>query len=133
MTLVEHAESELRLAGLFDEDSDYDGALGPAILEVVKTFSSYGHSGFSAMMSVAILEKLLRFEPLTPLTNNPQEWYLVAEEVGGKDLWQSRRNSEAFSNDGGKTYKLNSEYVWTGPDEDRQRQEAPLHTSEQYE
>lgn len=104
MSLVEHAEKELRIAGLFDEDSDYGSDLGSSILGVVKSFSEYGHSGGSAMTSIAILEKLLRFEPLTPLTSDPSEWMEVSTNI-----WQSRRNSEAFSHDGGKTYYLLSD------------------------
>lgn len=114
MSLVEFAETELRRAGLFDEDSDYDGALGPAILGVVEKFSEYGHSGYSAGMSVAILEKLLRFEPLSPLTNDPAEWMQVCDRANGEDLWQSRRKSEAFSNDGGITYYLLSDGSYSG-------------------
>jgi hypothetical protein len=48
MSLVEHAEDELRRAGLFDKDSDYDGILGQAALEVVRVFANQGRSGASA-------------------------------------------------------------------------------------
>lgn len=102
--LVDHARRELELAGLFDEDADYDGDLGPAVLGVVEKFSEYGHSGMSAAISVSILEKLLRFETLTPLTDDPSEWMDVSTNT-----WQSRRRSEAFSHDGGKTYYLLSD------------------------
>ena len=59
--LVEWAKNELELAGLFDKDSDYDGALGPAILSMVEVFADQGHSGFSAGMSAGILNKLLNW------------------------------------------------------------------------
>ena len=64
--LVKHAEREMRLAGLFDKDADYDGALAPVVLDMVRKFSSYRHSGTSAAITIALLEKLLRFENLTP-------------------------------------------------------------------
>ena len=47
-TLVTYARDELQRAGLFDEDSDYGGMLGEGALELVKLFSTQGHSGMSA-------------------------------------------------------------------------------------
>ncbi len=45
-----------------------------------------------------------------PLTDNPDEWMLIHEDVWEGDVvWQSRRNSEAFSHDEGQTYYLLSE------------------------
>lgn len=105
MSLVEHARRELQIAGLFDKDSDYGGMLGDAVMKMVELFAEEGHSGASAAMTIAILEKLLRFKPLTPLTNDPDEWMDVGETMG-RETWQSRRNPEAFSNDGGVTYYL---------------------------
>jgi len=104
--LVEHAERELRLAGLYDKDSDYGGLLAEDVVKVVKVFASAGHSGGSAMMAISLLERLLRFEPITQLTSSPEEWTDVTEpgSTDGKPLWQNRRCSSCFSNDGGKTW-----------------------------
>jgi len=104
--LVTHAETELRRAGLFDKDSDYGGMLGEGVMKVVKVFAEEGHSGMSAAMTVSILEKLLRFKPLTPITSDPAEWVDVADMTpkGDPPVWQNRRSSSCFSNDGGKTY-----------------------------
>ena len=65
--LVKHAEFELKKAGLFDKDSDYDGQLGEATLELIKVFADQGHSGMSANMVRELFRKLSSFEPLTPL------------------------------------------------------------------
>lgn len=65
--MYNYAEKELRLAGLFDEDSDCGGELGKAVLEMVEKFSQQGHSGFSAVETIDMANKLCRFEPLTPL------------------------------------------------------------------
>lgn len=104
-SLVEHAREELKRAGLFDGDSDYDGMLGPAVMKVVEAFSGQGHSGTSAAISLALIEKLLRYEPLTPLTPEPSEW-TDCSEMSGEPLWQSKRDPRAFSKDGGKTWEL---------------------------
>lgn len=98
-TLVGHAERELRLAGLFDDDADYGGAIAEAAMQIVRTFASQGHSGGSAAMTLAIVEKLLRFETLTPLTSNRDEWTEVAD-----GMWQSKRNPAVFSSDAGATW-----------------------------
>jgi hypothetical protein len=101
--LVEHAERELKLAGLFDPDSDYAGMLAESVLELVRTHSHQGHSGMSHAMTLQIFNKVVNFEALTPLTNNPEEWQL--QEFGPTThCWQNKRQSSCFSYDGGKTY-----------------------------
>lgn len=105
MSLVKHAEFELRRAGLFDKDSDYGGMLAEAVMKLIETFSAEGHSGFSAEMCTSIFERLSRYRVLTPLTNNPEEWMLVGQNTpdGSVPVFQSTRDSSFFSNDGGKT------------------------------
>ena len=104
MSLVEFAEKELRLAGMFDDDV-YEGMLANAVMDLIRVFSDQGHSGMSAEFTMQMFERVGRFKPLTPLTDNPDEWIEV-----GPSLWQATRDSEAFSNDGGKTYRLNSDH-----------------------
>lgn len=100
--LVSYARSELQRAGLYDNDSDYGGMLGPAILDVVKAFSKAGHSGFSASMAASALEKLLRFEPLMPLTGEDDEWGPVLEG----DLRQNKRCSRVFQRLDGTAFDI---------------------------
>lgn len=99
--LVQHAKRELELIG---EDEQLVGH----ILEMVRTFSAAGHSGYSAMYTVQMLTKLLSFQNLLPLTDRPEEWFEHEDGAGGT-FWQNIRNGEAFSRDGGKTYYLLSE------------------------
>lgn len=94
--LVRHARRELELIGQTAEDP----AFAQSLIDAVSAFDSYdGHSGASAMAGVAMLEALLRFENLGPLTNDPAEWTDVAEYSPGVPLWQSKRNPAAFSED----------------------------------
>lgn len=86
-----HAEKELKLAGLFDKDSDYGGMLGDAVMKMVKVFSDEGHSGFSVNMAINIFEKVARFEPLMPLTGADDEWMEV-----GDGVFQNVRCSHVF-------------------------------------
>jgi hypothetical protein len=97
--LHEYAEAELKLAGLLDEDSDYGGMLGRGALEIIDVFRRQGHSGHSAHMMAEILNKLLRYEPLMPLTYAEDEWMEV--DTG---MWQNRRKSDVFSKDHGATW-----------------------------
>ena len=101
--LTGHAWDELNRAGLFDKSSDYHGALGVAVLELMEVFAGQGHSGTSAGAAVELFQRLARFQPLSDLTDDPSEWMEVTD-----GLWQSRRMSEAFSTDGGRTYRMNS-------------------------
>lgn len=101
--LVDYAQRELELAGLFSPDSDYDGALGPAALEIVKVFSEQGHSGMSAAIVTELAVRLMRYEPLTPLTYGPEEWNDVSE-MSGTPMWQNNRDFAVFSTDGGVTH-----------------------------
>lgn len=101
--LVEHAQRELNLAGLMDTDSDYDGEIGKAALEIVKVFAEQGHSGMSAALTIEVVTKLMRFEPLTELTSNPDDWFDVSE-MSGEPMWQCKRKPSVFSKDGGKTW-----------------------------
>jgi hypothetical protein len=97
--LVEHARRELDAAGLFDKDSDYNGMLGEAVIELVKVFADQDHSGMSATMTRQLFDELVQFNNLTPLSNNPYEWTEVADS-----LWQSKRRASVFSHDGGMTW-----------------------------
>lgn len=117
--LVKHAEYELKLAGLFDKDSDYDGMLGDAVLQLVKVFAKQGHSGFSAGRTLAIFNEVANFKNLTPIGKDPDEWMNVSEMSNGP-TWQNKRRSTTFSRDGGKTWydiddpKLNNGDTWKG-------------------
>lgn len=120
--LTSHAQRELELAGLFDQDSDYEGMLGEAVLELMQTFSSQGHSGFSALLTADIFGRLVKWEPLTELTDNPNEWNDLREEFDPGDVvgmeFQSNRKPSCFSSDGGKTYYDLDEQAVEHEDED---------------
>lgn len=101
MSLVEHAQRELDLCGQTAEDPAY----AKSIVDAVSAFANYGHSGGSAMVAREQLHALLNFDNLSPLTDDPGEWEDRSKE-SSHPLWQNRRNSKAFSENGGKTYYL---------------------------
>lgn len=97
--LVKHAVYELDRLSLFTTDPKFAHALVLA----VRGFTSYGHSGGSAQAAKEMLTKLLGFKPLSPLTDDPEEWRNVSCFTG-EPMWQNKRDSTVFSKDGGKTW-----------------------------
>ena len=113
--LTEHAKRELGLAGFFGKESDYDGMIGEAVMELIKVFAKQGHSGNSAMTTLYVFDKVARFENIMPISDNKDEWMEV-----GTGVFQCKRNPELFSKDGLKTYykvsKPNIKLQFTNPD-----------------
>lgn len=103
MSLVDYAERELKLAGLYDEDADYGGLLPEAVMALVKVHSEQGHSGGSHYQTLAIFNRVINYKPLTPISSNPEEWMEVGKDSRG-NCYQSRRIPSVFSYDGGKTW-----------------------------
>lgn len=95
-SLLEHAERELNI---IQEDAD----VVAWYLKVVSAFAEFGHSGASAEYTLQVLERLLRFQNLAPLTSAPEEW-IDRSAMSSGPLWQSLRNPEYFSKDGGQTF-----------------------------
>jgi hypothetical protein len=103
---LEHfAERELaRLMG--DPDGDeMQIAMNKHILKMVRQFGREGHSGFSASYAIGCLEKLLRYEPLTPLTGEDDEWMCVSE-MAGEEMWQNTRCGRIFKGGDGRAYDI---------------------------
>jgi hypothetical protein len=106
--LVEHARREL-------DRVESDPWMKDGLIKVIQAFADMGHSGGSASVAIPLLNDLLRFKNLSPLTDDPDEWIDQTQYANGKvRLWQNKRNSEAFSVDGGKTYYLLSENEMRG-------------------
>lgn len=111
--LVNHARRELELAGLFDKDSDYNGMMGKAVLDLVEKFAAEGHSGFSAGMCISLFSRVASFKTLTPLTGADDEWTEVSDM---EDLrWQNKRCSSVFKRADGTAYDIDA-VVFEEPD-----------------
>lgn len=93
--LVLFAEKELALAG-YDGKDKYDNRVKEAILELLETFANQRHSGFSASYVSNVFNKLSRYEPLTPLTGQADEWGDVTSREDGEILYQNKRDSTVF-------------------------------------
>lgn len=109
MGLIEHAKTELEIAGLFDKDSDYEGAIGKAVMELIEVFSKQGHSGMSAPYVVSIFEKLANFKPLLGITGKDEEWGAV-RDLGIDGSWYQNKRCSAIFKDGkdGRPYYIDA-------------------------
>lgn len=119
--LRDHAENELRISGWAGNEGFYGDLVEKAVLEIVDIFDNQGHSGMSAPLVVGIVEKLLMFEPLTPLTGEDDEWTILDYE--GELYAQNKRCSHVFQRRDGSAYDsegrvfINQHGVaWTGRD-----------------
>lgn len=94
MELLEYAKSELNRIG-----KDKDGMqemINEDILQIIKIFVEQGHSGFSASYEINVLERLLRFKPLSQLTGEEDEWNECSCGRAGIRTFQNKRCSSVF-------------------------------------
>lgn len=111
--LVAHAERELALLSDGEPD-EMQEKLNRHILAMVMLFAEERHSGSSAAYASGILEKLLRYEPITPLTGADDEWKDVSH-MGPNPLWQNRRCSRVFKEADGRAYDVEGK-IFREPD-----------------
>ena len=96
--IYKHAQQELKMLG-WDVDrldaagrDDMDAMMYKHIMAMLFEFDREGHSGFSASYAISIIERLLRWEPLSSLRGTPEEFNDCAH--GG--LVQNSRDSAVF-------------------------------------
>ena len=102
--LVKHAEIELKALGMLDSGDEMNELMCKSLLELIHKFAEQGHSGLSAGYCADLFNKLVRFEPLCPLTGDDSEWVEVTEQNG--PLYQNIRCSHVFKDDAG-AYDIN--------------------------
>lgn len=93
-----HATRELAILRARTPDVDADDfALHESLVAAVRAFHQYGHSGGSVGWGIDTLTRLLRMEPLSELTDDPDEWIDQSPANGGEPLWQNVRDSAVFN------------------------------------
>lgn len=113
MTNIEtYAIDELTRIGMYGSGDEMNDAMCEHILKMVNVFAEEGHSGFSAEYAISILQKLLRFEPLSPLTGEDDEW----NDYSGYEHYQNKRLSRVFKEGkDGQAYDIRGK-VFVEPD-----------------
>ena len=102
--LYEYAKKELERIekGCEDEESlSMQQAIDKNILELINVFSNQHHSGFTAAYVIDILQRLLNYKPLTPLTGEDDEWEDVTSYGYDTPTFQNKRCSAVFKDDKG--------------------------------
>lgn len=102
--LYEYAKKELERIekGCKDEESlSMQQAIDKNILELINVFSNQHHSGFTATYVIDILQRLLHYKPLTPLTGEDDEWEDVTSYGYDTSTFQNKRCSAVFKDDRG--------------------------------
>lgn len=87
--LMAHAQAELEALGSCDEPMQKQ--MNSNLMELVLVFCTQGHSGLSGSYARQMLDKLLDFQPLCPLTGDDSEWGECSPGV-----FQNRRCSHVF-------------------------------------
>ena len=114
MSIRQYAKSEL--AGINHDESGLQSMIDECVLELVDVFSKQGHSNHSAHYVISVLERVLNFLPITPLTGEDDEW-----EKENDGIYRNKRcmrvirengiaydtMGKVFSDDGGKTWWSN--------------------------
>ena len=119
------AENELHLllVSCKDDPEGYQmqGEMNKHLLKMVRTFSDEGHSGGSASYAISMLQRLLSWKPIMPLTGEDSEWAIAWTDNDGTVHEQNHRcssvfrenhdnstaednNGKVFSDNGGKSY-----------------------------
>ena len=93
MGMIEYAKSEL--AKIKKDEDGMQEVMNNCILEIVEKFSELGHSGFSVGYALSVLERLLRFKPIFPLSGDNDEWNEITE-MDGEHTYQNKRCSSVF-------------------------------------
>jgi hypothetical protein len=120
--LIDHAKTEFRVAGWMDEHGKYSdemqGMICDHVLKLIEMFSDEGHSGSSAPYAINLFTKLAKFEPITPLTGEDDEW--VRHDYGAEPTYQNKRASHVFKDADGKAYDIDGKvfWEWSGTKED---------------
>ena len=117
--MVDYAKRELDILCPPDENGRKDPMQEMAdknVLDIIAMFAEQGHSGMTASYVLNILDRVLRFKPITPLTGADEEWKDIGngEEQNKRCFSVFRYNHDnttaydsegkVFSDDGGKTF-----------------------------
>ena len=106
MGLLEFAQSELELleksCGDDEEALKMQKMVTRDVMQIVQTFVEQQHSGFSAGYMLNILERILRYKPISALSGADDEW-VDCSQFGIDDM-QNKRCPAVFKRPDGTAY-----------------------------
>lgn len=111
MNLIKFSEDELNRLLLDCKSSDElntQTAINKSILDIVKVFSDQHFTGTTASYCLEILNRLLNYKPLTPLTGDGSEWEDISQYGASDTCYQNKRYPAVFKDRDGKAYDVES-------------------------
>lgn len=60
MTFTEIAVEQIKAKNLLSKDSDYDGAIGKSLVQLLQLFQRQRHSGMSAQITADLFHRLIK-------------------------------------------------------------------------
>lgn len=100
MGTADFARKEFALRGWDKPETDeMQKMICANIIEICEKFDGQGHSGSSANYAIAMLNRVLRYKPISPLTGEESEWHCVSEADPSNPrtpVFQNVRDSEVF-------------------------------------
>ena len=110
MSIQEWAKREIEIACEREKEGCEDGSCSYGIgcynsaLKAFESLCDDGHSGMSISITKNILNRLIDGQPLTPITDDEDEWEDVTTRFGydtdgsGRQLFQAKRQTSLFKN-----------------------------------
>lgn len=109
-TLLEFAKNELNnILEQCQEDTEalkLQKQINKDILDIINLFSKQGHSGGSASYVISVLNRLLHYKPLTPLTGNDDEWEDITKYGVDDTCYQNKRYPAVFKDKDNRAYNV---------------------------
>lgn len=110
--LLDHAEYELKRAGFTDSPNPDNQKIARDVLALIRRFRKQDHGQYTGPKVLEFFDTLGWFLPLTPITDNPEEWEqfdvttknTTTGEEETSSHWQCKRAPSIISEDGGKTF-----------------------------
>lgn len=106
--LVDYAYTELDIAGMLIQGEEE--SIGACVLGMIEVLARHHHAQDHLELVLKLFWDLAHRRPLSGLTSEPGEWEDLSSRAG-KPLWRNRRDSEAFSEDEGRTFYRTSDPV----------------------
>ena len=104
--ICRHAIKELKLAGYGDGKGRANDWMYQQVLEAIAVFASHNNSGSSAPIEINLVNKLCKFDIISPLHFTDNEWNLI----GFDGVRQNNRKLDVFKNPDG-TINYNGAFV----------------------
>lgn len=105
--LALHTIAEFTARGDFDDDGQ-NFWIAQNVRDLVRVFSTQGHSGSSAPFCIAMFKEAASFKPLSPLTGADSEWFDHGDTMGLGTRWQNKRCGNVFKSANGSAYDINA-------------------------